>query len=92
VVFTAPQKWLDRLLASMPKSVRLLLAADAGRLAVAAEIQYEPNMSEPPCRDDGGGFQALRRRRLITQRAAAVSECGDRKLRDDFRFLKFGYV
>jgi len=45
VVFTARQKWVDFLLASMPKSVRLLLTADAGRLVVAAEIQYGPNMS-----------------------------------------------
>jgi hypothetical protein len=67
VVFTARQKWVDCLLASMPKSVRLLLTADAGRLAVAAEIKYGPNMSGTPYRDDEGGFQVLRRRRSIYQ-------------------------
>jgi hypothetical protein len=38
VVFTTQQKWANCLLASIPKSVQLLLTADAGRLAVAAEI------------------------------------------------------
>jgi hypothetical protein len=45
VVLTTPQNWVDRLLASIPKSVQLLLTADAGRLVVAAEIQYGPNIS-----------------------------------------------
>jgi len=45
VVFTAPQKWVDRLLASTPKSARILLRMDSECWAFETEIEFGSDVS-----------------------------------------------